>query len=75
MADIADIANDLMQSRLDHQLASRRLPMHCPVVEACEECGDLIPVERIQALIKMPCLRCVECQGLHEQRRGKRGHK
>nr|WP_244158254.1 TraR/DksA C4-type zinc finger protein [Pseudomonas flavescens] len=59
-----------MQLRLDHQLASLRLARQCPVAEACEECGDVIPVERVQALAKMPCLRCVECQDLHERRGG-----
>lgn len=72
MADIADIANDRMQQDLDLRLANLRLARHCPVAEECEDCGDPIPFARVQALAKMPCLRCVECQGFHEQRGGGR---
>ncbi|MER0040587.1 TraR/DksA C4-type zinc finger protein [Pseudomonas sp. MGal98] len=72
MADIADIANDRMQQELDHRLAQYRQAQPCPVSEECEECGDPIPFERVQALAKMPCLRCVECQGFHERRGGGR---
>lgn len=72
MADAADIANDLMQLRIDQQLAARERVRQCPVAEECEDCGDPIPFERVQALAKLPCLRCVECQALHERRGGGR---
>lgn len=68
MADIADIANDRMLLELDQRLAARGLVRPRHVAEECEECGDPIPFERVQALAKMDCLRCVDCQGLHERR-------
>lgn len=72
MADIADIANDRMQLELDQRLANLRHARACPVAEECEDCGDPIPFQRVQALAKMPCLRCVECQSFHERRGGGR---
>jgi len=71
MADIADIANDRMQQDLDQRLANLKLARDCPVAEECEDCGDPIPFERVQALAKMPCLRCVECQGFYERKGGR----
>ncbi|WP_312247317.1 TraR/DksA C4-type zinc finger protein [Stutzerimonas nitrititolerans] len=68
MADNADRANDLVLERLDRTLAARVPAQPGRVLEECEECGDPIPFERVQALAKMECLRCVECQGYHERR-------
>lgn len=68
MADNADRANDLVLERLDRSLAARVHVQPGRVLEECEECGDPIPFERVQALAKMECLRCVECQGFHERR-------
>lgn len=70
MADIADIANDRMQIELDRQLAAREQARQCPVAEECEECGITIPFERVQALAKLPCLRCVDCQAYLESKGG-----
>lgn len=67
MADIADIANDRMLLELDQRLAARGLTRPRYVAEECEECGEPIPFERVQALAKMDCLRCVECQGVYER--------
>lgn len=72
MADIADIANDRIQIELDQRLAVHGLTRPRQVAEECEECGDPIPFERVQALAKLDCLRCVECQGFHERRGGVR---
>ncbi len=70
--DNADIANDIMLERMERQLAARK-PARVPVpAEECEGCGEPIPFERVQALAKLPCLRCVDCQQLHEKR-GARG--
>lgn len=68
MADIADIANDRMLLELDQRLAARGLTRPRYVAEECEDCGVPIPFERVQALAKMDCLRCVDCQGFHEKR-------
>lgn len=67
MADIADIANDRMLLELDQRLAARGLTRPRYVAEECEECGEPIPFERVQALAKMDCLRCFECQGVYER--------
>lgn len=72
MADIADIANDRMLIELDRQLAARELARQCPVAEECEVCGITIPFERVQALAKLPCLRCVDCQAYLESKGGGR---
>lgn len=72
MADIADIANDQMQQELDQRLAARGLARPRQVSEECEYCGITIPFARVQALAKMDCLRCVDCQGLHEDLGGGR---
>lgn len=72
MADIADLANDRMQQELDQRLAAHGLSRPRQVSEECEYCGIEIPFERVQALAKMDCLRCVECQDSHERRGGGR---
>lgn len=70
MADIADIANDNAQLLLDAQLASRK--QGGGVVQAeCDGCGDEIPEARRVALAGHGCLRCIECQTLHERRGGR----
>lgn len=69
--DNADIANDLVQERMDRALAARQ-PAKGASVEVCEDCGDLIPLARRQALIGTGCQRCVECQQLHERLGGGR---
>lgn len=70
MADAVDIANDRMLDEMDRRLANHALARQCPVAEECEDCGDPIPFEHVQALAKLPCLRCVECQGYHERKGG-----
>ncbi|MGN0924715.1 TraR/DksA C4-type zinc finger protein [Ectopseudomonas mendocina] len=72
MAYLADVANDQMQIELDRQLEARQLARPCPVTEECEDCGDPIPFERVQALAKLPCLRCVDCQAYLESKGGDR---
>lgn len=67
MADIADIANDHAQVMLDAQLAARKQGGGV-VVEDCESCGSEIPEQRRLALVGHGCLRCVDCQQLHERR-------
>lgn len=64
MADNADIANDLMQARVDALLAAR--PVAAALVSAleCESCGVDIPEARRLAV--PGCQLCVDCQGLVE---------
>ena len=69
MADIADIANDNAQLLLDAQLASRKQGGGVVAAE-CDDCGDLIPEGRREALAGHGCLRCIECQTLHEKHGG-----
>lgn len=71
MADIADIANDLMQLRLDQQLAARPAAV-LMLANECEYCGDPIPAERLKALVGRGCLRCIDCQRLLERAGGGR---
>jgi phage/conjugal plasmid C-4 type zinc finger TraR family protein len=72
MSDNADIANDLMQERLDRILQNR--PQSTVGVSAveCEECGDPIAPARREALPGVQT--CIECaQLLAEQLRFKNG--
>jgi phage/conjugal plasmid C-4 type zinc finger protein, TraR family len=72
MSDNADLANDVMQARLDLLLQNRpRLPSGISASE-CEECGDDIPQARRVALPGIQT--CAECaQLIEEQTRFQRG--
>ena len=69
MADNADVANDLMQERLDRLLAARPVRGGVSALE-CVRCGYEIPEAR--RLAAPGCVRCIECQTLSD-RRGARG--
>lgn len=65
MADAADVANDLMQERIDQLLAARPARGGVSALE-CDSCGEDIPAARRLAV--PGCCRCAECQGLAERR-------
>ncbi|WP_416311151.1 TraR/DksA C4-type zinc finger protein [Pseudomonas sp. W03] len=67
MADIADIANDNILLLNEVRLASRK-PAEVQVAEECEDCGSEIPEARRLALIGRDCIRCIDCQTIHELR-------
>lgn len=71
MADIADVANDLVLLRMEQQLAARQ-PGLGESAEDCESCGGEIPAARRPALAGRGCVRCVECQQWHERQGGGR---
>lgn len=71
MADIADIANDYVLRQQELRLAARK-PAMVEVSEECQSCGEPIPQARLQALAASGCVRCVECQALHEATGGHR---
>jgi phage/conjugal plasmid C-4 type zinc finger TraR family protein len=64
MADIADIANDHAQWRLDRALEAQLLPLCGPALDFCMDCGDAIPERRRQ--IVRGCTRCANCQSYAE---------
>lgn len=64
MADNADIANDLMQARVDALLAAHPTAAALVSAQECESCGVTIPEAR--RLAAPGCQLCVECQGLLE---------
>lgn len=66
MADNADIANELMERRLEGALASRLTPQVPANDPWCEDCGDEIPAPRRQAAPW--ATTCIECQGIRERR-------
>lgn len=68
MADNADIANDLVQDRLDALLAARRAQVVRESATWCECCGEDIPQAR--RLASPGCVTCIDCQSIAEQRRG-----
>lgn len=69
MADDIDLANDIMQERLDQALAQRRAKKQtCPAHSFlfCEICDDPIPTCRRLAV--PGCTHCVSCQSIAESR-------
>ncbi len=70
MADFADIASDYSEQVLQRTLDARpRFAVHSTLsAEYCEECGVSIPQARREAV--PGCELCVDCQALHEVRRG-----
>ncbi|HGE6960769.1 TPA: TraR/DksA C4-type zinc finger protein [Pseudomonas aeruginosa] len=67
MADLADIANDLIQDRMDAALAARRPAVFRKSAVECEGCGDPIPEARRVAV--PGCVFCIDCQSFAEKRR------
>jgi DnaK suppressor protein len=63
-----DCAQELEQRERDAAVARVRAAMHEACGSgACDDCGDSIPVERLQAL---PNARlCVDCQTARERKR------
>lgn len=66
MSDNADIANDLMQERLDRILKNRAPSPVGVSASECEECGDDIPAARQQALPGVTT--CVFCAQLNDDK-------
>ncbi len=63
MPDVADIANDLAQWRLERVLEAHGVASS---LESCRDCHDGIPLERQMAV--PGCSRCAECQANRENR-------
>lgn len=70
--DIADIANDNILLDLDRRLCALQLARPVRVTDECEECGDSIPLGRVEALKKSECVRCFDCQQMHELKEARR---
>jgi phage/conjugal plasmid C-4 type zinc finger TraR family protein len=66
MADIADIANDVAQERIQRILSNRPQQINQVSAINCEECGAAIPEARRLALPGVA--NCVYCQEINEQR-------
>lgn len=64
MADNADIANELMEMRLEGSLANRLLPAAPADQDECLDCGAEIPAARRAAAPW--ATTCIECQGIRE---------
>ncbi|MFT2186345.1 TraR/DksA C4-type zinc finger protein [Pseudomonas putida] len=61
------MANDVVQRRLEEALAAR---VETPVRESrldCIDCDD--PIPELRRVAARGCVRCGECQTLHEDRR------
>ncbi len=69
MADLADRASDLVLERVELALAARK-PASLRVTANCEDCGEPIPAERLQAMKGRGCTMCMPCQALSERRAG-----
>ena len=67
MSDVADLANDVMQERLDRLLAQRAKPSTEPSAFKCDECGDEIPEAR--RLVVVGTQHCTECARILERER------
>lgn len=70
MADLIDDANEHAEHLLQQALAQhqRRAGSQATSAEWCEGCGEAIPHARRVAV--PGCQRCVDCQQVHEVRRG-----
>lgn len=66
MADIADLAGEVIDANLDRALANRRLPETVATSAECEDCGYEIPAARRHAAPWVTT--CIECQGIREKR-------
>lgn len=69
MADRADIAQELIDERMEQALAVRQGPRRhvVPMDDECVDCGETIPAARRE---RMPyALRCVACQARREGQR------
>lgn len=69
MADIADIANDLVQERIDQALAARNAAKPALVAHSflyCEACD--MPIPEARRLAEAGCTQCVSCQSMTETR-------
>jgi phage/conjugal plasmid C-4 type zinc finger TraR family protein len=64
MADVADIANDVEQERMQRILSSRPQQINQVSAIDCEECGAPIPEAR--RLVLPGVITCVHCQTLNE---------
>jgi phage/conjugal plasmid C-4 type zinc finger TraR family protein len=74
MADNADIANELMELRLEAALANRPAWTGVDMArEECDDCGAEIPAPRRQAAPW--AATCIECQGIREQQARHRRHR
>lgn len=67
MADIADIATELMERRMESAMATCRIPDTTAANDECEECGGEIPVARRKAAPW--ATTCIECQQIIEEKR------
>lgn len=64
MADIADIADELVTAEIEASIG-RRVRYQGVSATECEDCGEVIPERRRELL---PGVRlCVDCQGLLER--------
>ena len=67
MADVADIANDIIHERMQRILGGRPKPINSPPSAFnCEECGTPIAEGRRNALPGIQT--CIHCQEINEQR-------
>lgn len=64
MADNADLANDLVQERIDQALAARRPAPIGHSFVFCDSCDCTIPLARRLAV--QCCTLCVVCQSIGE---------
>lgn len=65
MSDWVDEANDLVELRMQNQLAIIRATQRAVSEQYCEDCDSDIPAER-QAIGGMT--RCIDCQEVHEKK-------
>lgn len=67
MGDVADLANDVMQERLDRLLAQRAKPSSAQSAFECDECGTDIPEARRIAVAGTQ--HCTDCASMLERKR------
>lgn len=66
MADIADLADDINEHRLQQGLKANKDKLKPNDITDCEKCGDDIPEARKEALPS--CKLCISCASLGESK-------
>lgn len=72
MADIIDIANDLVEQHLQASLAKHSAPILKDSAVWCVECDEVIPHQRRSAIAGVQT--CIECQSVLEQKNKQGGY-
>jgi RNA polymerase-binding transcription factor DksA len=67
IGNAGDNAQQLAQDHVDNLVHHARQYFDGRILNECEDCGNTIPKDRIEALKHNGCTRCIECQGIFDK--------